>query len=55
VTATNGSILTGARAGDPVALTRALVSVPSVNPGLDPEGAGEGEVGRLAAGWLEGW
>lgn len=44
-----------AAAGDPVALTRAMVAVPSVNPGLDPEGAGEEEVGRLAAGWLEDW
>ena len=52
---TNGSILSEARAGDPVALTRALVAVPSVNPRLDPEGAGEAAVGRLAAGWLEEW
>lgn len=44
-----------AAAGDAVALTRALVAVPSVNPGLDPSGAGEEEVGRLAAGWLEDW
>lgn len=41
--------------GDALALARALVSVPSVNPGLDPAGAGEGEVARLAAGWLRSW
>jgi acetylornithine deacetylase len=41
--------------GDPVALLRALVSVPSVNPTLSPGGAGEGEVAALAAGWLREW
>jgi acetylornithine deacetylase len=41
--------------GDPVALLRSLVSVPSVNPALSPGGAGEGEVAGLAAGWLRKW
>lgn len=40
---------------DAVALTRALVTVPSVNPALEPGGAGEAGVAELAAGWLEGW
>lgn len=44
-----------ARSGDPVALVRALVQVPSVNPVLAPGGAGEGAVAALAAGWLEAW
>lgn len=41
--------------GDAVALARALVATPSVNPGLDPEGAGEKEIARLTAGWLRTW
>jgi acetylornithine deacetylase len=41
--------------GEPVALLRSLVSVPSVNPVLSPGGAGEGEVAGLAAGWLRQW
>ncbi len=44
-----------AQLGDPVALVRALVSVPSVNPTLAAGGTGEGAVGALAAGWLEAW
>ena len=40
---------------DPVALARALGAVPSVNPMLAPDGAGEGEVAELAAGWLRSW
>lgn len=44
-----------ARAGDPVALARALVAVPSVNPVLAPGGAGEADVARLCAGWLAEW
>ena len=38
-----------------MALTRALVRTPSVNPSLDPGGHGEAEVAALAAGWLESW
>lgn len=41
--------------GDPVALARALVAVPSVNPSLAPGGAGEGRIADLAAGWLRSW
>src|SRR5688500_12093694 len=41
--------------GDPVALLRSMVAVPSVNPTLSPGGAGEGEVAGLAAGWLREW
>jgi acetylornithine deacetylase len=44
-----------ARGGDPVALTRLLVSVPSVNPTLAPGGAGEVEIAALCASLLEGW
>jgi len=44
-----------ASTGDPVALTRALVSIPSVNPTLSPGGAGEGEIAKACAAWLEGW
>lgn len=48
-------VAVGARAGDPVALTRAMVAVPSVNPVIEAGGAGEEELARLCAGWLEGW
>ena len=44
-----------ADSGDPLALARALVATPSVNPGLDPSGAGEAAVAELAAGWLRDW
>lgn len=40
---------------DAVALARALVSTPSVNPGLDPTGAGEEAVATLTADWLRSW
>ncbi len=40
---------------DPVALTRALVREPSVNPILEEGGAGEAGVARLTAGWLSDW
>jgi acetylornithine deacetylase len=43
------------RSGDPVALARALVATPSVNPVLEPGGAGEREVAELTAGWLDTW
>lgn len=44
-----------AERGDPVALTRALVTVPSVNPVLAPGGAGEGEIAELCLDLLRGW
>lgn len=44
-----------ARDGDPVALCRALVAVPSVNPDVEDGGDGEAAVGEMAAGWLEAW
>ena len=40
---------------DAVALTRALVATPSVNPALDPAGTGEAEIASLTARWLRGW
>jgi acetylornithine deacetylase len=43
------------RSGDPVALARALVAIPSVNPVLAPGGAGEAEIARTCAEWLESW
>jgi acetylornithine deacetylase len=41
----------------PLEMTRALVSVPSVNPDLGgaPEEVGEARAARLCAGWLEAW
>lgn len=47
--------VTDAARGDPVALTQALVSIPSVNPSLEAGGAGEGEVARQASEWLREW
>jgi acetylornithine deacetylase len=44
-----------ARSGDPVALARLLVSIPSVNPSLAPGGEGEGRIATVAAELLEGW
>ncbi len=41
--------------GDPVALTQALVSIPSVNPSLEMGGAGEAEVAGYCAGLLADW
>lgn len=40
---------------DVTGLTRALVSTPSVNPGLEEGGDGEGAIAALVAGWLETW
>lgn len=48
-------IAAAAAAGDPVALTRALVAIPSVNPLLAPGGAGEAEIADACAAWLDGW
>ncbi|MDA1102084.1 MAG: ArgE/DapE family deacylase [Gemmatimonadetes bacterium] len=44
-----------ARAGDPVALARLLVSIPSVNPVLAPGGAGERCIAEIVADLLKGW
>ena len=44
-----------ARSGDPVALARLLVSIPSVNPSLASGGEGEGRIATVAAKLLEGW
>jgi acetylornithine deacetylase len=44
-----------ASAGDPVALTRALVAIPSVNPTLAEGGAGEAAIASACAEWLAGW
>ena len=48
-------ILKDAHAGDPVAIARALVATPSVNPELEASGAGETAVAELTAGWLRAW
>jgi len=50
-----GRILKDAQAGEPVALARALVATPSVNPELEESGTGEADVAELTAGWLRGW
>lgn len=49
------SVETAARDGDPVALARLLVSIPSVNPVLADGGAGESRVADVAADLLGGW
>ena len=43
------------RAGDPVAWTRFLVSIPSVNPSLDAQGQGEVGVADAILPFLEHW
>jgi acetylornithine deacetylase len=47
--------LSAAEAGDPVALTRALVAIPSVNPALEADGAGEAAVAGYCARCLAEW
>jgi acetylornithine deacetylase len=44
-----------ALSGDPVALARDLVRVPSVNPVLEEGGAGEAGIAELTASWLRDW
>lgn len=44
-----------ALSGDPVALARLLVSIPSVNPVLAPGGAGEAEIAAQCAEILRTW
>ena len=51
----NPEILELARHGDPLALTRSLVSTPSVNPQLEEGGNGEREAATLVAEWLDLW
>ena len=41
--------------GDPVALAAWLVSIPSVNPALERDGAGEAAIAQACAELLEGW
>lgn len=41
--------------GDPVALCRVMVSIPSVNPELEAGGTGEETLARQCACWLEDW
>jgi acetylornithine deacetylase len=48
-------VLDQASVGDPVALTRAMVAVPSVNPCLEEGGAGEEALARQCGGWLGEW
>jgi acetylornithine deacetylase len=55
VKTTNHGFRTASREGDPVALARSLVAIPSVNPVLAPGGAGEGQIARTCAGLLEEW
>lgn len=45
------------RAGDRdvLALARALVRTPSMNPALAADGTGEGDIAGLCAGWLASW
>lgn len=38
-----------------VEIARALIASPSVNPSLDPAGAGEVEIAGITAGWLRDW
>lgn len=52
---TQRRVIVEAREGDPVALTRALVQTPSVNPGLESDGAGEARVAELCADLLRDW
>ena len=51
----NADTLELARVGDPISLTRALVSTPSVNPQLEEGGSGEQEAAVLVAEWLDSW
>ena len=55
MTTLGGSVAEGARRGDPVALCQAMVAIPSVNPELEPGGAGEEALARQCADWLAGW
>ncbi|TVP43747.1 MAG: M20 family peptidase [Gemmatimonadales bacterium] len=41
--------------GDPVAWTRALIAIPSVNPDLEAGGRGEGEMADFLRPYLDAW
>jgi len=55
VTPLDAAIAVDARKGDALALARALIGTPSVNPTLEAGGAGEEAISVLCADWLEGW
>jgi len=55
VTTPGKEVQNRAKEGDTIALTRALVATPSVNPTLAPGGAGEARIADLCASWLSGW
>ena len=44
-----------ARAGDPIAIARLLISTPSVNPILESDGTGELDIAEVAAELLADW
>lgn len=48
-------VLKRAGEGDAVALTQAMVAIPSVNPELEEGGAGEEALARQCHAWLEAW
>jgi len=52
---TTSELLERAGSGDPVALTRVLVAIPSVNPSMEEDGSGEEEIARQVHDWLQGW
>lgn len=49
------AVRAAARGGDPVAIARLLVSIPSVNPSLAAGGAGEAAMAEVTAELLSGW
>lgn len=51
----SGRPAAGSPPREPVAMARELVRTPSVNPVLEPGGAGEAEIAALAGGWLGHW
>ncbi len=52
---TDHDVLNQARTGDPVALARAMVAIPSVNPLMEEGGTGEEAMAQQCGAWLEGW
>ncbi|MEE8147819.1 MAG: ArgE/DapE family deacylase [Longimicrobiales bacterium] len=48
-------VLRDAGGGDALALARALVATPSVNPVLEAGGHGEDSIARLTEAWLRSW
>jgi acetylornithine deacetylase len=51
----DASVHESAGRGDPVALTRVMVAIPSVNPELEEGGQGEEAMAVQCNAWLEGW